>query len=299
MKKFNVFTIITIGLITLLSFQINKDQTPYLLTKLSPYLEDSSNSSIKREMIAELETGFDDSDSLQIHIGTAKKGDIPLFWMKIESIPFEENTESFTDMSKTDKSLNVCRDTIKYTFNGDTAMIAFEKIHHLQTDEIQYIWLDENNNRSKKAIIIPLDPLLKVGKIFPALTVNQLNGEKLSINDLAGKIIIISFWETICSPCVDEIPGFNILVEKYKNNPNVVFIAISNDNKERTICFLKEKEFNYIQTLLATEEASKIFGTALPVNIIINPAGKISHYYRGGYPDKYLEIGQIIDKLLD
>ena len=73
-------------------------------------------------------------------------------------------------------------------------------IHHLATNDIQYIWLDENNNRSEKEVIIPVNLPLKEGKKFPDLTVEQLNGEKLSFNELIGKTVVINWWATHCGP---------------------------------------------------------------------------------------------------
>jgi len=297
MKKIVVFVIVAIGFVTLVSFGINQNQVPYFSTKLSPYSGFSLMNSMKMETVVKLETGFE--DSLQVHLGTGKHdGNIQIYWMMIESSVYTGRSVAAMDMSKkTDEFLKICRDTIKHKFRGDSTMIAFEMIHHLSTDEVQYIWLDGNNNRSEKAIIISLNHPLKEGNTFPDLTVEKLNEEQLSFNDLIGKTVIINWWATWCGPCIAEIPGFNILVEKYKQNSNVVFIAIANEKKERVTRFLEDKEFNYIQTL-ANEEALKIFGDAYPRNVIVNSAGKICHYSTGGSPDKYLEIERILEKIL-
>ncbi len=296
-KNSILFAIMITIAISFVSFRMNQNQVPYLSTKLSPYSGFSLMSSIKMETSAKIETGI--GESLELHIGTGKQGNVPLYWMMIESSLFPGRFVSAFDESKNiDMSLNICRDTIKHVFRGDSVMIAFEMIHHLSTNEIQYIWLDGNNNRSEKAIFIPLDNPLQKGKKFPDLTVEQLNGEKLSFSDLAGKIVVINWWATTCGPCIAEMPGFNKLVEQYKENPNVVFIAIAQDKKERVTGFLEKNKFNYIQTL-ANNDAIKLFGTAMPVNVVINSAGRICHHSRGGYSDKYLEIERIIKGLVE
>jgi len=247
---------------------------------------------------AKMETGI---DSLQFHIGTGKRGDIPFFWTIAESSLFGRTVRitSTFNMKNIDTSLNICRDTIKFDkLSGDSIMIMFEVIYHLSTDEIQYIWLDGNNNRSEKTVLISLDFPLKEGKKFPDLTVEQLNGEKLSFDDFIGKTIVINWWQTACAPCIAEMPGFNKLVEQYKRNPNVVFIAIADNNKEQVIRFLENREFNYIQTL-GNEDILKIFGDSYPKNVIIDSTGKICHYSKAGYPDKYLEIEKVLKTLLE
>jgi len=298
MKNLIVYVIAAVGLVTLVSFRMNQNQVPYLSTKLSPYSGglniNSFASIIAFEKYTKIETGLED---FQMYMGTGNQGNVPLYWFKMESS--KGNMFLQIDMSKgMDESSNTCRDTIRNDrFNNNSEMIVLEVIHHLSTDEIQYIWLDGNNNRSEKAIFIPLDLPLKEGKIFPELTVEQLNGEKLSINELTGKTVVINWWATNCGPCIAEMPGFNKLVEQYKENPNIVFIAIAQDKKERVTTFLEKNEFNYIQTL-ANNEAIKLFGGAMPVSIIINSAGKICYYSRGGHPNMYVEIERILSLFL-
>ena len=93
------------------------------------------------------------------------------------------------------------------------------------------------------------------------------------------------------------MPGLNKLVEQYKQNQNVVFIAIADNKKEQVVSFLESKEFNYIHTL-ANEEVLKLFGGSYPKNIIINSAGKICYYSSGGHADKYLEMERILNLFL-
>ena len=72
-----------------------------------------------------------------------KQEDIPLYWLSIKES--SGNQFILTDLSEKNESLHICRDTIKRNFRDDTTIIAFEMIHHLATNEIQYIWLDEKN----------------------------------------------------------------------------------------------------------------------------------------------------------
>jgi peroxiredoxin len=197
-----------------------------------------------------------------------------------------------------DESLNICKDTVRHKLNGDTTMIAFELIHDFSTNEIQYVWLDENNNRSEKAIIIPFEQPLKEGKKFPDLTVELLNGEKLSFIDFVGKTVVVNWWHIACAPCIAEMPGLNKLVKQYEQNPNVVFVAIAQNKKEHITRFLEEREFNYIQAL-ANEEAAKLFGESFPVHLIINSEGKIHNFSIGGNEEIYIKIEKILNELLE
>ncbi len=46
-----------------------------------------------------------------------------------------------------------------------------------------------------------------------------------------GKLYVVNFWATWCKPCIEELPGFMIVNEQFKNNPNFKMILVSMDNK--------------------------------------------------------------------
>lgn len=63
---------------------------------------------------------------------------------------------------------------------------------------------------------------------------DALNGQKMTIEDLRGKVVVIDFWATWCGPCVGEIPNMKALYSQYKNK-GVEFIGISLDEKSSTL----------------------------------------------------------------
>jgi len=133
---------------------------------------------------------------------------------------------------------------------------------------------------------------LKIGEVFPPLSLNSPNG-KVNLDSYKGKIIVINWWATYCPPCIGEIPGLNKLVQKYKNKP-VVFLAIVWD-KNNLEEFLKKHRFDYKQ-LYGDSAAKKILGIYVPRNIIINKSNKILYNELGG------ETGvnwKVLDKIID
>jgi thiol-disulfide isomerase/thioredoxin len=77
-----------------------------------------------------------------------------------------------------------------------------------------------------------LRALLKFGKgdMAADFTAVDLNGNKVSLSSLKGKVIYVDLWATWCGPCLAEMPHYDSLKIKYKDNPNIVFVSLSIDD---------------------------------------------------------------------
>ena len=65
----------------------------------------------------------------------------------------------------------------------------------------------------------------RVGKLCYDYELSFVEGsEAVKISDLRGKVVVINFWGTWCTPCVAELPHFNEVAAQYKDD--VVVVAI-------------------------------------------------------------------------
>ena len=63
-----------------------------------------------------------------------------------------------------------------------------------------------------------------VGMLCPTYTLDLYNGEKFNVKDNYGKLTVINFWGTWCTPCVAELPHFNRIASEYEGQLSVVAI---------------------------------------------------------------------------
>jgi thiol-disulfide isomerase/thioredoxin len=84
----------------------------------------------------------------------------------------------------------------------------------------------------RNAVNTSLEALLKFGKGDKAIdfTATDINGNAINLSSLKGKVIYIDLWATWCGPCMQEMPHYETLKEKYAADPNIAFISLSIDD---------------------------------------------------------------------
>jgi len=65
-----------------------------------------------------------------------------------------------------------------------------------------------------------------INKPAPVFALKDLQGNIVSLASLKGKVVVLDFWATWCAPCVASFPAMQMVVNKYKDNPNVKFLFI-------------------------------------------------------------------------
>jgi len=88
----------------------------------------------------------------------------------------------------------------------------------------------------------------------------EMNGGRVDMAVQKGKIIVIDFWATWCAPCKAALPGMQMAVNKYKNDPGVLFYFVATQEskpgfKDELREFVKEKGYD-ITVLFDNPDAS-------------------------------------------
>ena len=123
------------------------------------------------------------------------------------------------------------------------------------------------------------------GKKAPHFTAKTMEGEKISSKKLKGKILVLNFWFTRCTPCVKEMPNLNKAQTYFKNDKDVVFLSFCLDDEKKIGRLLKDHPFQYKICPEARDIANRFRIQGYPANVIVDRQGKIAAYIRGNQGD--------------
>jgi thiol-disulfide isomerase/thioredoxin len=122
----------------------------------------------------------------------------------------------------------------------------------------------------------------KTGNKISSFNERDINGNKFNLKELAGKIVVLNFWFINCPPCRLEMPELNALTDKYRDNKEVVFIAIALDEKYDINEFLKTNPFRYNIIDNGRYLASRYGINSFPTNLVLDKQGKVL-FHSSGY----------------
>jgi len=174
-----------------------------------------------------------------------------------------------------------------FTLYTDQEMAEMAKIPKAEVEARQKAAIAEQEKREKESTLI------HEGDIAPDFEVVMLDGQKIKLSNLRGKVILINFWATWCSPCMMEFNEIPVQIIKRFEGKDLVFLAISRgetrEDVKTKMTALKKKGIDFPVGLDPTKiiytQYAKEF---IPRNFVIDRNGKVS-YTTIGYSKEGLE----------
>jgi cytochrome c biogenesis protein CcmG, thiol:disulfide interchange protein DsbE len=137
----------------------------------------------------------------------------------------------------------------------------------------------------------------RIGTAAPNFAVQDAD-HKISLGDLHGKVVVLNFWATWCSPCVEEMPSLVQLQQRFKDK-GVTVVGISIDvDGDAYHKFLKDYKIDFPTVRDPDQKTSSLYGTfKWPETYIIDRNGIVRRKFIGPVEWSQPEIVDFLNKL--
>jgi thiol-disulfide isomerase/thioredoxin len=105
----------------------------------------------------------------------------------------------------------------------DAAKVRFEQYLKMKPAD------DPNAQRATRYIG---RPELARARMAPPFAVTTVDGQRISMDDLQGKVVLLDFWATWCGPCREALPHMQKVAKKFQGQP-LVILSVSLDKDEK------------------------------------------------------------------
>lgn len=121
------------------------------------------------------------------------------------------------------------------------------------------------------------------GKKAADFTLETVDGKKITLSELRGKVVLVNFWATWCGPCVKEIPDFLKVYEAYKSKGfEIVGISLDRGGWKQVTPFVERMKISY-PVVIGDARLVEAYGNfnAIPTTFLLDKNGNIVTKHTG------------------
>lgn len=112
----------------------------------------------------------------------------------------------------------------------------------------------------------------------PQASFTTLEGKRIELSELKGRMVLVNFWATSCPGCIAEMPR---LIDSYRQYQakgfEIVAVAMSYDSPSHVVSYVKKNGLPFPVALDSDGTLAKVFGDVqvTPTAFIIDPQGNV------------------------
>jgi peroxiredoxin len=144
--------------------------------------------------------------------------------------------------------------------------------------------------------------IVKVGDVAPDFEMNLLNGKKVNLSDLKGKLVMLQFTASWCGVCRSEMPFIEKEIwQEHKDKDFALYALDLDEPKEKAETLIAATRISYP---VALDEGGRIFTkyarkeSGVTRNVIVNKEGEIIFLTRLFNQEEFSEMKKVIEEEL-
>jgi peroxiredoxin len=112
----------------------------------------------------------------------------------------------------------------------------------------------------------------------PAVDIVSIRGDRVALNALKGKVVLVNFWATSCAVCLKEMPRMvNVYQTLHGRGLEAVFVAMPYDRPDHVLAYATKSKLPFTVALDVQGDINRGFGGVklTPTTFIIDKRGMI------------------------
>jgi len=150
----------------------------------------------------------------------------------------DEMTKALASYANFPNAIFIDGQALAHLNQDDAAKAQFEKfVKTSETDSLD----------RRRALRYISEPNLARARMAPAFEVTTTDGQRVSLDDFKGKVVLLDFWATWCGPCREALPHMKDIAKKFQGQPLVILSVSLDDNEDKWKEFVSKNGMTWLQ----------------------------------------------------
>ncbi|HYL35353.1 MAG TPA: TlpA disulfide reductase family protein [Bryobacteraceae bacterium] len=142
---------------------------------------------------------------------------------------------------------------------------------------------------ARRAELRVLDPNSQV-KDPLLFTLSSLDGDKLALSSLIGKVMVLDFWATWCQPCRAQHALYEQVKARFKDSAEVVFLSVDTDDDHSLVKPFAESQ-KWTQKIYFDDGLQYLLQVSnIPTTMVYGKKGELVSRMIGYLPDRFVDM---------
>jgi thiol-disulfide isomerase/thioredoxin len=134
----------------------------------------------------------------------------------------------------------------------------------------------------------------------PSFEATTIDGKKVSLDSLAGKIVLVDFWGSWCPVCVSDAPYVQSMLDSFSTDRFVLLEVDSGDSQDQWTNYVEHEHLKGVQTRDALNQMQSLFRVGVfPTYFVLDGDGVIRLRARGNTGDLRGEVRKLLAEQSD